>query len=232
MMKIRKSKERGHVEHGWLTSNHTFSFADYYDPEHMGFRSLRVINEDWVTPSEGFDTHPHKDMEIVTYIVEGAVKHKDSMGNGSTIRPGEVQRMTAGTGVQHSEFNESDRETLHLLQIWILPEKKGLEPGYEQKAFSESDRRNRLKLVASRDGRDGSVVIHQDAQLYASVLESGAQVEHDLKPGRGAWLQIVKGKLEINGKSLEAGDGAAISDEKSLKISARDRSEFLLFDLA
>jgi hypothetical protein len=232
MVKVRRSDERGKAEQGWLSSRHTFSFSEYQDPQHMGFRALRVINEDRVAAGEGFDTHPHRDMEIVTYLIEGAIQHKDSMGNGSVIRPGEVQRMTAGTGVEHSEFNDSKEKPVHFLQIWILPEKKGLKPGYEQKAFAESTRKNNLKLVASPNGRDGSVTVHQDASIFSGLLEKGASVEHLLQAARHAWLQLIRGKIEVNGKSLQAGDGAAVSDERSLRISASEPSELLLFDLA
>jgi redox-sensitive bicupin YhaK (pirin superfamily) len=242
MITIRRADERGHAEHGWLDSHHTFSFADYYDPAHMGFRSLRVINEDWVQAGKGFPTHPHSDMEIVTYVLDGALEHKDSMGTGSVIRPGEVQRMTAGTGVTHSEHNASRTEPVHLLQIWILPERRRLQPGYEQKAFPESERRGRLRLIASRDGAEGSVTINQDARLYGTLLGDGERVTHALAPGRHAWLQVARGGVRVNGTSLAAGDGAAISDERTLELvgqAARDasgdaegRAEVLLFDLA
>ena len=233
MITIRKSTERGHARHGWLDTYHTFSFAEYLDPEQMGFRALRVINEDRVEPGRGFATHPHRDMEILTYVLDGAVEHKDSMGNGSRIRPGDVQRMSAGTGVTHSEYNPSASEPLHLLQIWILPSRKGLAPGYEQKAFAESEKRGRLRLVASGDGRDGSVTIHQDVDLYATVLEGGANVRFALRPGRHAWLQVADGEIGLGGRTLAAGDGAAVSDEAAIEITGGDeRSEVLLFDLA
>ena len=232
MITVRKSNERGHANHGWLDTRHTFSFDTYRDPRNMGFRSLRVINEDIVAPGAGFPTHPHRDMEIITYVLEGAVAHRDSMGTGSVIRPGEVQRMTAGTGVTHSELNASEGEPLHLLQIWIVPERRGLEPSYEQRAFPETERRNRLRLVASPDGRDGSVTIHQDAALYASLLDSGQRVEHALRKGRHAWMQVTRGTVKLNGHSLAAGDGAAVSDESALTIAAENPSEVLLFDLA
>ncbi|HVP42595.1 MAG TPA: pirin family protein [Terriglobales bacterium] len=234
MLTIRPAAERGHFDHGWLNTWHTFSFADYFDPAHHQFRSLRVINEDFVQPGGGFGTHPHRDMEIVTYVLEGGLAHKDSMGNGSTIRPGDVQRMTAGTGVLHSEYNHSKDERVHLLQIWIFPEKKNLEPGYEQKTFSDDDKRNRLRLVASRDGRDGSVTIHQDASIYGSVLDSGKTVSHQLAPGRHAWVQVARGTVTVNGKTLRQGDGAAISDEQSVELTGADSppAEILLFDLA
>src|SRR5205809_7896778 len=192
MIQIRRAGERGHANHGWLDTYHTFSFSDYYDPKFMGFRSLRVINEDWVQPGYGFPTHPHRDMEIITYVLEGSLEHKDSMGTGSVIRPGEVQKMSAGTGVRHSEFNPSPTEPAHLLQIWLTPERRGLTPGYEQKAFPEGERRNRWRLVASRDGRDGSVTIHQDAAMYVTSLDAGKEVTHSLPPGRHAWLQVIR----------------------------------------
>ena len=232
MILVRRAGERGHANHGWLDSYHTFSFADYHDPAFMGFRSLRVINEDFVEPAQGFGTHPHRDMEIITYVLEGAVEHKDSMGNGSVIRPGDVQRMTAGTGVTHSEFNPSKDEKLHLLQIWILPEAEGLKPSYEQKAFPKDKKLNRLRLVASNAPKGGAVRIHQDASLYASHLEKGKAVEHKLKKGRYAWLQMASGAAHLNGKSLRGGDGAAIAEADTLEITAGADSEILLFDLA
>jgi quercetin 2,3-dioxygenase len=231
MIKVRKAGERGHFNFGWLDTYHSFSFGDYYDPRHMGFRSLRVINEDFVSPGAGFPTHGHRDMEIVTYILAGGLSHRDSMGNGSVIRPGDVQRMSAGTGVLHSEFNDSEDEPVHLLQIWILPAEQGIAPGYEQTAFAEEERRGRLRLVASPDGREGSVRIHQDASLYASVLDAGARVEHELRPGRHAWLQVARGAVELNGQALGQGDGAAVSDETRLSVAAAEASEVLLFDL-
>jgi quercetin 2,3-dioxygenase len=230
MITVRKAEERGHFDHGWLDTHHTFSFADYRDPKQMGFRALRVINEDFVAAGKGFPTHPHRDMEIITYVLEGAVAHKDSMGNGSVIRPGEVQRMSAGTGVTHSEYNGEKHERLHLLQIWILPERQGLTPSYEQKAFP--DRQGRLRLVGSRDGRDGSVTIHQDVNLYASLLDAGARVDFSPPAGRHAWIQVTRGAVTVNGQSLAAGDGAAISNEKALAIAAQQPAEILLFDLA
>ena len=232
MIRIRKADDRGHAEHGWLESFHTFSFADYYDEAHMGFRALRVINEDRVQPGRGFGTHSHRDMEIVTYVLEGALDHEDSLGTGSTIQPGDVQRMSAGTGVSHSEFNHSKAELVHFLQIWILPERAGLPASYEQRAFPERERLDRLRLVAARDGRDGAVTVHQDVELYASVLSPGAAVEHALRGGRHGWLQVARGSIELDGKTLAAGDGAAISDEASVRVSARERAEILLFDLA
>ena len=232
MIQIRNADDRGHAEHGWLESFHTFSFADYHDEAHMGFRALRVINEDRVQPGRGFGTHSHRDMEIVTYVLEGALDHEDSLGTGSTIRPGDVQRMSAGTGVSHSEFNHSQTELVHFLQIWILPERAGLPASYEQRAFPERERLDRLRLVAARDARDGAVTVHQDVELYASVLSPGAAVEHALRRGRHAWLQVARGSVELSGKTLEAGDGAAISDEAAVRVKARERAEILLFDLA
>jgi len=233
MITLRPADERGQADYGWLHTRYTFSFADYYDPKHVHFRSLRVINEDHVEPGHGFGTHPHRDMEIITYVLEGALAHKDSMGTGSTIRPGEVQRMSAGTGVLHSEFNHSPSEQVHLLQIWILPERKGIEPGYEQKEFARESKLNRLRLVAAPGGEEGSVTIHQDARLYGSILEAGKSVRHDLGKGRYAWLQVVRGEVSLNGTALKAGDGAAIERETALEITGRaPSSEFLLFDLA
>jgi redox-sensitive bicupin YhaK (pirin superfamily) len=232
MKTIRKAADRGHAQHGWLDSFHTFSFADYYDPAHMGFRSLRVINEDRVQPGQGFGRHSHRDMEIVTYVIEGALAHGDSLGNGSVIRPGDVQRMSAGTGITHSEFNDSKSELVHLLQIWILPERAGIAPSYEEKHFPASERAGRLRLVGSRDGRDGSVRIHQDAALYAGLLAPGESASHDLAPGRHAWLQVVRGSLSLDGAALAAGDGVAISGEARVALEARAASELLLFDLA
>jgi redox-sensitive bicupin YhaK (pirin superfamily) len=231
MLHIRKAAERGHADYGWLNTWHTFSFADYHDPQFMGFRVLRVINEDRVQPGEGFGTHPHRDMEIISYVIDGALEHKDSMGNGTVIRPGEVQRMSAGTGITHSEFNHSSKELVHLLQIWIFPDAKGLEPGYEQKFFSDEDKRGRLRLVASKDGRDGSLTIHQDAALYDSIMEKGMEIEYPVPAGRHVWLQVVCGAVNVNGVSLEQSDGAAISDEDLLKIIAEKDSELLLFNL-
>ncbi|MCU1290137.1 MAG: Pirin domain protein [Acidobacteria bacterium] len=232
MIKIRKSDERGAANFGWLDTRYTFSFNTYYDPRFMGFRDLRVINEDWVAPSQGFGTHGHKDMEIITYIVEGALAHKDSSGGSEVLRPHEVQRMTAGRGIQHSEFNPSADEKVHLLQIWILPEKDNLEPGYEQTYFAPETKQGKLKLVASRGGDDGSVKINQDVKLYSSLLKTGEQLSHELAANRHAWIQIVKGSIDLNGETLQAGDGAAVSDEKVLQIkSTADETEFLLFDL-
>ncbi len=232
MIQLRPAAERGHANHGWLDTWHTFSFDSYHDPDHMGFRTLRVINEDFVAPGAGFPTHPHRDMEIVTYVLEGALQHKDSLGNGSVIRPGDGQRMSAGAGILHSEANASKSDPVHLLQIWIRPERRGIQPGYEQKAFPAGEERGRLRPIAARDGRDGAVTIHQDVTLYASVLAPSQQVEHRLAPGRHAWLQIARGTLTLNGKWLNQGDGAAVSDEENLTIRAEEDAEFLLFDLA
>ncbi len=232
MITIRTSDDRGHADHGWLDSRHTFSFADYHDPEHMEFRTLRVINEDRVRPGEGFGTHPHRDMEILSYVLEGSLEHKDSMGTSSIIRPGEVQRMTAGTGVLHSEYNPSRTEPVHFLQVWIFPEKKRLKPGYEQKAFAPAERSDRLKLVASRDGRDGSLTIHQDAELHTTLLAKESSVVHPLKSGRFAWVQVARGAVTLNGKPLQAGDGASAAGEKSLELTATADAEVLIFDLA
>ena len=232
-MILRRSRERGQADHGWLRSFHTFSFADYHDPRHMGFRSLRVINEDTVQPGRGFGTHPHRDMEIITYVLEGAVAHKDSMGNGSTIRPGDVQRMTAGTGITHSEYNPSQHDLLHFLQIWILPAKQGLEPSYEQKHFSSEEKHNRLRLVASSNGEEGSITVHQDARLYAGCLDEGAAVIFQRREARHLWAQLASGKLQLNEEVvLEAGDALATSDAPALSIRALEPSELLLFDLA
>jgi redox-sensitive bicupin YhaK (pirin superfamily) len=232
MIKIRKSEERGHLNHGWLDTYHTFSFDQYYDPAHMHFRSLRVINEDRVAAGRGFPTHSHRDMEIITYILSGALEHRDSMGNGSVIRPGDVQRMSAGTGVAHSEFNPSDSESVHLLQIWIMPRARNLRSSYEQKAFSEDDRRNRLRLVASNDGSDGSVIIQQDAKVYAALLDPATAIEHTLIENRYAWLQVARGSVTVNGHDVREGDGAAISGTQSLEIVCVNEAELLLFDLA
>jgi hypothetical protein len=232
MIIIRKAEERGHFDLGWLDTYHTFSFDQYYDPAHMHFRSLRVINEDRVFPGQGFPTHSHRDMEIITYILSGALEHRDSMGNGSVIRPGDIQRMTAGTGVSHSEFNPSESEAVHLLQIWILPKAHGLPPGYEEKAFAEEERRGRLRLIASDDGREGSVTIDQDARVYATLLDAGQIVTHALQPNRSAWLQLARGTVRLNELELKQGDGAAVSKESDLAIEAHDQAELLLFDLA
>ncbi len=232
MIKVRKSEDRGGGNFGWLNTNYTFSFNNYHDPKYMGFRSLRVINEDWVEPNQGFGTHGHSDMEIITYVVSGELAHKDSSGGQETLRPHEVQRMTAGTGIRHSEFNPSETDKVHLLQIWIMPEKNGLEPDYEQTYFAPETKQGKLKLVASRVGDGGSVRINQDVKLYSSILKSGEEVIHELAENRHAWIQIVKGSLALKGEILSQGDGAAISDETLLKIkSLADDTEFLLFDL-
>ena len=232
MMHFRPAKERGHANHGWLDTYHSFSFADYYDPRHMGFRSLRVINEDRVAASAGFPTHPHRDMEIITYVLEGTLQHRDSMGNGSLIRPGDVQRMSAGTGVTHSEFNASETDPVHFLQIWILPERAGIEPSYEQTFFDPSEKRGRLRLVASREGSEGSVRVHQDLKLFAGLFDAGEAADYPLAEGRHAWLQVAKGRVAVNGKELEAGDGVAIGNESQLRIEGRQQGEVLLFDMA
>ena len=232
MITLRESKQRGHFDHGWLNTYHTFSFDQYYDPRYMGFRQLRVINEDFVAPGRGFPTHGHRDMEIITYILEGALQHEDSIGNGSIIRPGDVQRMTAGTGVRHSEKNASNEEAVHLLQIWILPDTVGLEPGYEQKAFGEDERRGQLRLIASNDGRDGSVTVHQDASVFASVLGEGQSVKRDMDQARYGWIQVARGEIQVNGQRAGQGDGAIAMGESSLEIVAEKPSEILLFDLA
>jgi redox-sensitive bicupin YhaK (pirin superfamily) len=231
MLTIRRAEERGHADHGWLDSRHTFSFADYYDQRQMGFRALRVINEDRVQPGRGFGTHGHRDMEIVSYVIEGALQHKDSMGTGSVIRPGDVQRMSAGTGVLHSEFNASDREVVHFLQIWLLPTKPGIVPSYEQKTFTENEKRGRLRLVASPDGADSSVTVHSHARLYASVLGKGESVEHVVPPRRHAWVQVVRGGVTAAGAELRAGDGAWTSDAGALRIASGEGAEVLVFDL-
>jgi redox-sensitive bicupin YhaK (pirin superfamily) len=232
MIEIRKSEERGHADHGWLNTRFTFSFADYYDPKHEQFRTLRVMNDDRVAGGGGFPTHPHRDMEIVTYVLEGALQHKDSMGNGSVIRPGDVQYMSAGTGVAHSEFNASQKDPVHLYQIWMFPDKQGHKPVYDQKHFDDAEKRGKLRLVASPDGRDGSVKIRQDNELYVTVLGPGDTVKHSLNKERHAYVQVARGSVTLNGKTLEAGDGAAISAEKSLELTGVKDAEVLLFDLA
>jgi len=231
MIEVRRSADRGHINHGWLDTYHTFSFADYYDPQHVHFRHLRVINEDRVAPGEGFPTHPHRDMEIITYVLEGAIAHKDSMGTGSVIRPGEIQHMSAGTGVTHSEFNPSKGESLHLLQIWIMPEVKGIRPSYDQKSTELEKHPDQLRLIASREGAAGAVKINQDTNLYACLLNAGASVNHVLPPNRYGWLQVAHGEVQLNGLTLEAGDGAAVTAESNLEITSKSGSEFLLFDL-
>lgn len=230
MTNIRKSDERGHANHGWLDSYHTFSFADYYDPKHVNFRSLRVINEDFIAPGQGFGTHPHSDMEIITYIVKGALQHRDSMGNTAVMRAGDIQRISAGSGIMHSEFNASKREPLHLLQIWLMPDKKGVKPGYVEKSFAQAEP-GKLYLATSKTGRDGSIPINQDADLYFSKLNAGQKTELALRPGRSAWLQLIEGKLEANGSLLQAGDAAGFEKVDALKVSAVDSAHFLLFDL-
>lgn len=231
MIQVQKSGERGHANWGWLDTRHSFSFGDYHNPRMMGYRSLRVINEDLVEPGQGFGTHPHKNMEILSWVVGGAMEHKDSMGTGSVIRPGDLQRMSAGTGITHSEFNPSDKERLHLVQIWLLPEKQGLRPEYEQRHFPEGERRGGLKLIASHDGRAGSVTIHQDADLYNTILAAGEAATLSLRAGRGAWVQVLKGRLTVNGQEMLAGDGAALEDEPGVALAALEESEALVFDL-
>ena len=230
MIAIRHGAERGHANHGWLDTYHTFSFADYHDPRHMGFSVLRVINEDVVAPGQGFPTHPHRDMEIITWILEGALEHKDSLGTGSVIRPGEVQRMSAGSGIRHSEYNPSSSEPVHLLQIWLLPDRQGVTPGYEQQRFEDAELDNRLRLIASPDGQDGSVTIHQNARVYAARLRDGAAT-HMLGSGRRAWVQVARGALTLNGQRLAAGDGAAVENKTALRFTAGKSAELLLFDL-
>ena len=231
MLNVRKAGERGHANHGWLDTWHTFSFADYHDPREMGFGALRVINDDKVEPGQGFGMHGHRDMEIITYVLEGALEHKDSMGNGSIIRPGNVQRMSAGTGVRHSEFNPSRGERVHLLQIWIEPRITGVRPGYEEKQFGTADKTGRLRLIASPDGREGSVTIHQDAYVHASVLDGKDAVTHRLAPGRRAYVHVARGAVKVNGVELKGGDGAKIAEESELEFSGAKQAELLLFDL-
>ena len=232
MIDVIHSDSRGSADHGWLKSKHTFSFADYHNPSMMGFGKLRVINEDWIEAGKGFDTHPHRDMEIVTYMIAGALQHKDSMGNGSVIRPGELQRMTAGTGVLHSEFNHSPDQQAHLLQIWILPEENGLEPGYEQKLFPLEEKRNRWRVVGSRDGRDGSLTIHQDIILSSTVLDKDAETDYVFEEGRRGYLQVVSGNIQIEDKQISAGDAMAVEGQSSISILAKEETELLLFDMA
>ncbi|HEY6147384.1 MAG TPA: pirin family protein [Thermoanaerobaculia bacterium] len=231
MITIRRSGERGGANHGWLDTKHTFSFADYHDPAHMGFRDLRVLNEDRVKAGEGFPTHSHRDMEILSWVLEGQLEHRDSMGNGSVIRPGELQRMSAGTGVRHSERNPSGESPLHFLQIWILPERNGLEPSYEQKEFREEERRGRLRVIASPDGREGSLTIHQDVILSTALLDGPDEISVSIPRGRSAWVQVARGSVDLNGQRLETGDGAAVSREEKLELSKGDRAEVLVFDL-
>jgi redox-sensitive bicupin YhaK (pirin superfamily) len=231
MIRIRPGEERGHADHGWLSTYHTFSFAGYHDPQHMGFRTLRVLNDDTVQPGRGFGTHGHADMEIISYVVDGALEHRDSTGTGSVLHAGDVQRMSAGHGVTHSEFNHSQTETVRFLQIWILPTTKGIVPSYEERHFSKEQKRGRLQLIASPDGGEESLHVHQDVHLYASILGSGEVVQHDLAPGRHAWLQVVRGRLVLNGQQLGPGDGAAFSEEPRLNVEGVEMVEFLLFDL-
>jgi len=231
MITLRPAAERGHADHGWLDTHHTFSFADYHDPAHMGFRNLRVINDDTVAAGRGFGTHGHRDMEIVSYVLEGALAHKDSTGTSGVIRPGDVQRMSAGTGVMHSEQNASKSERVHFLQIWILPAKRGIAPGYEQKAFSREDKKGRLRVIASRDGRDGSVTIHADATVYAGVFDAGDSAELPLAERAGAWVHVATGAARVNGRELHAGDGASIEGEPAVRIEGTTGGEVLVFDL-
>jgi hypothetical protein len=230
MTQIRKSNERGHAEHGWLDSYHSFSFADYYDPQHTNFRSLRVINEDRVAPEMGFSMHPHRDMEIITYVVSGSLRHRDSMGNTAVMRAGDVQRISAGTGIMHSETNDSPKEPVHLLQIWITPDRKGATPAYAEKSFARAEP-GQLHLVASKSGREGSIAINQDTDLFLGKLKDGGKARHPLVAGRHAWLQVIQGELDANGARLTSGDAVAISDTDALTISATKPSDFLLFDL-
>jgi redox-sensitive bicupin YhaK (pirin superfamily) len=232
MIVKRPAEERGRADFGWLDSRHTFSFGEYYDPRYMGFRALRVINEDKVKPGYGFGTHPHRDMEIISYVLEGALAHKDSMGTGSVIRPGDVQRMSAGTGVLHSEMNPSPNERVHFLQIWLMPDERGIPPSYEEKRFETADKQGRLRLVAARDARDGALAIHQDVNLYAGVFKAGEGTSFEMRPGRHAWLQVARGAVTVNGEALKQGDGAAVSEEKLLDLTATDDAEILVFDLA
>ena len=232
MITIRKGQERGHFDHGWLNTYFTFSFADYYDPQHVHFRTLRVLNDDRVAAGAGFPEHPHRDMEIITYVLEGALEHRDSMGNGSVIRPGDVQYMSAGSGVTHSEFNASKTDPVHLLQIWMFPEKKGFKPVYDQKNFPREDKHGKFRLMASPDGREGSVTIRQDNELYATVLGAGESVRHELKPERHAYVQVARGSVKLNGTTLGEGDGASISQEKTVELTGVKDAEVLLFDLA
>jgi redox-sensitive bicupin YhaK (pirin superfamily) len=231
MITIRSAAQRGHANHGWLDTHHTFSFADYYDPSHMGFRSLRVINDDTVSAGHGFGTHPHRDMEILSYVLEGSLAHKDSMGTGSTIRPGDVQRMSAGTGVLHSEFNGSKTDAVHFLQIWIMPEKNGIAPGYEQKTFTDAEKKGRLRLVASPDGADGSVTVHARARVYAGVFGEGESAELAIPRGKHAWVHVARGNVRVNGRELSAGDGAGLSEEPSVRVEGAGGGEVLVFEL-
>lgn len=232
MITIRKSMERGYADHGWLKSLHSFSFAEYYDPQQMGWGNLRVINEDRIAPGTGFAPHGHRDMEIISYVISGALAHKDDMGNVVTIKPGDIQRMSAGTGVHHSEFNHARNETTHFLQIWIKPQEKGIAPGYEQKFFSDEQKRNRLCLLASPDGRDGSITIHADALIYGAILEPGTELSLPIEPGRKSYVQVIKGRIGVNGHELESGDALKAEAETSLNFAARQPSEILVFELA
>jgi redox-sensitive bicupin YhaK (pirin superfamily) len=232
MIVLRPANERGRADFGWLDSRHTFSFGEYYDPRYMGFRALRVINEDRVKPGYGFGTHPHRDMEIISYVLEGSLAHKDSMGTGSVIRPGDVQRMSAGTGVLHSEMNPSETEGVHFLQIWLMPDTRGIPPSYEEKRFERAEKQGRLRLVASRDARDGALAIHQDVDLYSGVFDAGEGTRLDLRPGRHAWVQVAAGAVTLNGSTLSQGDGAAVSEEAALDLRASEDAEILVFDLA
>ena len=232
MLEVRKAAERGREDHGWLLSQHTFSFADYFDPRFTGFRALRVVNEDRVEAGSGFGTHGHREMEIISYVLEGALRHDDSTGGGSVIEPGDVQRMSAGTGVRHSERNASQTQDVHFYQIWIIPSERGVQPGYEQKHFSAAEKRGKLRLVASPDGRDGSVKLHADARLYAGLFEQGERTELPLDTGRHAWVQVARGRVRVNGRELESGDGLALTEEPSVEIEGIDDAELLVFDLA
>ena len=231
MMKVRKANERGHFDHGWLDTNHTFSFGDYHDPDHMGFGALRVINEDYIAAADGFPTHPHRDMEIISYVVDGAIEHKDTMGNTTIIKPGEVQKMTAGTGIQHSEYNYCPDKKTHILQIWILPDKKDYTPSYGQMSIEASLKKDKIILAASKDGRKGSLSINQDADVYVAKFKSGEKYDFEMRSGRKGWIQIVKGLLKVGDIELAAGDGLAISDQSLLRMQANAAAEFLLFDL-
>jgi quercetin 2,3-dioxygenase len=231
MLRFRRARDRGHANHGWLDTWHTFSFADYHDPRHTGFRLLRVINDDRIEPGMGFGAHPHQDMEIVTYVLEGALEHRDSMGNGSVLRAGELQRITAGSGMLHSEFNPSKTEPVHLYQIWLFPRERGLTPSYEQRGFASVEKRGKLRLVASPEGQDGSLAIHTDARLYLAELAAGEEVDHPIQPGRHAWLQVLRGRVEVGGEALSAGDAVAVSEESALLVLGREKGEVLVFDL-
>jgi redox-sensitive bicupin YhaK (pirin superfamily) len=232
MLRIRRSADRGYFDHGWLKTHHTFSFSSYYDPKHVNFRSLRVMNEDFVAPGQGFGEHGHKDMEIVTYVLEGALQHKDSLGNGEILRPGEFQRMTAGKGIRHSEFNPSGSEAVHLYQIWLLPERPGLTPSYEQRAFDAAERDDRFRVVASPDARDGSLRIHQDATIHLATLSAGTTLPYAFAAGRHGWLQVLRGKVKIGSEALAEGDGLAISEEPRIDVASDGAAEVMLFDLA